>query len=128
MTEAPYTKREQDLFRAENKQQHETVMAYLQKIEQAATLNNKVVENLCDIVSKNSGGITQLWDANKELKKQMEANSKATKIIDEIGTTWKWGKIVITSVITVLLAIIAIKKIITGGVHDGLQALKNIIF
>ena len=127
MEEPNYSKREHDAFRAENKHQHETVMATLEEIKKAANLNNTVVEKLCRVVSDNSGGITQLWQANAELKVQNEANSKATKLIDEISTTWKWGKIVVTSVITVLLAIIAIKKIITGGVHDGLAALKDII-
>jgi hypothetical protein len=128
MEEPNYTKREHDAFRAENKQQHETVMAYLQKIENAATLNNKVVADLCDIVSKNSGGITQLWQANTELKKQMEANSKATKIIDEIGTTWKIGTIFVKSVIGFILFLIALKTTIYGSIREGLEALKNLIF
>lgn len=120
MEEPNYTKREHDAFRAENKQQHETVMAFLAEIKREATLNNKVVGDLCKVVSDNSGAITVLQAQN-------EANSKATKIINEISTTWKWTRWVVSTVIGFMLFLISVKSIIYGGVKEGLEAIKDII-
>jgi len=121
MKDVPYTKREQDFFIQEFKEMFTDLKGDIQRDREERKAFEKSVAPIFRAVSDNSGEILLL-------KKSNDANYKATKIIEEISTTWKWGKIVITFVISTLLAIIAIKKIITGGVHDGLQALKNIIF
>jgi predicted secreted protein len=87
----------------------------------------KSAEKLYITTSNNSGGIEELWKQNAELKIMVEANSKASKIINEITTTWKIGKTVVSFVISFLLLLVAIKSIINGGIKDGLNAIRNLI-
>ena len=79
-------------------------------------------------VSNDSGRIDQLWQANAEIKRQTEANSKATHLIDEITTTWKVGKIVVGVVVSILVVVVAIKTMIFGKVEESLAILKHFIF
>ncbi len=78
--------------------------------------------------SENSGGIEELRKQNEELKKMIADNADGTKLIREITTSWKVGKAVVGFVITSLLFLVAVKTIITGGVREGLLAIKNLIF
>lgn len=121
MSEAPYTKREQDLM---NHSVHEKLDRLIEDIKVSREERHafeKSVEPLFKAVSDNSGNITLL-------KKAFEESKQSTKFIQEIVTTWKWGKIIIGMVISLLVAIIAIKKILSGSVAEGLSKLKELIF
>ncbi len=130
--EANYSKREHDAFRAENKRQYESIISTQQaqhdammeaigelkqqntEIKQTATLNNKVVSDLCRVVSNNSGDITELQTAHR--------------LIKDITTVWTAGKWFVYFIIGTSALIVAIKTIITVGIKDGMEALKNLIF
>lgn len=120
MDNAPYTKREQDFFIQEFKEMFADLKADIQRDREERNKFQKSVEPIFRAVSDNSGEILVI-------KKTIEANSKAARLIEEISTTWKWGKIFVSTVVALLLSIIAIKKIITGGVHEGLLRLKDLL-
>lgn len=124
----PYLKREID---EKFDRLHDKMDLLLDSIQQSRDERHafeKNAELIFKTVSQNSGEITQLWEAQEKLNTQGEANAKATKLIDEITTTWKVGKAVVSFVIGLLLFIVAIKTIIHGGLKDGLLQLKNLIF
>lgn len=124
MEEPNYSKREQDLFRAENKDQFERLMAAinsmktshenkLNKIEATQGVDHKTLEMLCVTVSDNSGSITELW--------------KAHKLIEDITTVYKSLKWFIYFVIGISSLIVALKIIFSAGWLKTLATLTKII-
>lgn len=128
MAEIPYTKREQDMM---NQGVHDKLDQLLEDIrvsrEERHTFENSV-RPLFKAVSDNSGEILKLSKSVEEIRTMSLDNAKAGKLIDEITTSWKVGKAVVGFVVSGLLIIVAIKSIIQGGVKEGLNAIKNIIF
>lgn len=119
MDSTPYTKREQDFFIQEFKDMFSDLKKSIEKDREERKTFEKNASIYFKAVSENSGEIIKLWTAH-------EQNKTANKFINEIVTTWKVSKWFISIVISVLLFIVAIKKIILGGITDGLSAIKNL--
>ena len=87
MEEANYSKREHDSFRAENKQQHETVMAFLRKLDENSKVDREKVAEICQVVAENSEQISDLikdgekYSGSFELVQDVAKFSKVTKWI-----------------------------------------------
>jgi hypothetical protein len=119
MDSTPYSKREQDFFIQEFKDMFSDLREDIKKDREERKAFEKNASIYFKAVSQNSGEITKLWKAHED-------NKTASKFIGEIVTTWKVGKWFISIVISVLLFIIAVKNIISGGIHDGLKAIKDL--
>jgi len=119
--DAPYSKREQDEFRRENREQYENIMNVLKERKVYDDKQAKIIADLCRIVSHSSGQITALWKAHEE-------NKKATELIKDITAVWKAGKWFVYLIIGLSALIVAVKTIITVGFNEGLLKLKHLFY
>jgi len=118
---APYTKREQDLM---NDSVHEKLDRLIDDIKLSRDERHAFeasVKPLFKAVSDNSGDISLL-------KIAFDENKQANKFINEVISTWKLTKIVVSAVISIMLLFIAVKNLISGGVEEGLLKIKHLIF
>ena len=121
MDNTAYSKREQDLFRTENKEQFERVMQALndmrtsqaqefKDIKDKQGVDHKTLELLCTTVSENSGSIGELW--------------KAHKLIEDITAVYKTLKWFVYIVIGVSSLIVALKIILATNFYKINEILK----
>ena len=120
MDAVPYSKREQDEFRRENKEQYENLMALIKEKSEKDDAQAKLIETLCRTVSHDSGQITALWDAHAE-------NKKANALIKDITTVWTAGKWFVYFIIGTSALIVSLKTIIHGGIKEVFSAIKDLI-
>jgi len=102
------------------KRQDDYAIPEMQKAISELQQNKKIIDDLCKVVSRSDGRMNTM-------EADIIINSKANKMIEEITTGWKAGKWIISIVVSVLLFIVAIKNIISGGIVDGLKAIKNLL-
>jgi len=104
-TEAPYSNREHNEFRRENREMYENLVKMLEKMSTTDAVFRKSVESLFVRVSNNSGAIEELWKA-------YESNKKHNEMLEDVMsfskvTKWMVGLIVgggtIYSIIKVFL-------------------------
>lgn len=101
MNEQPYSKREHDAFREENKKLFDRVMDMLEKQNHLYEKDSVLIAELCKISSHNSGQITALW-------KDMERNGKATKLIEDVikvSNGFKWLFYITVGVSSLIVAL-----------------------
>ncbi len=119
--DAPYSKREQDEFRAENTRQYEDLKRLITERTRYDEKQAKIVADLSRVVTHSAGQITALWKAHEE-------NKKANELIKDITTVWKAGKWFVYFIIGISALIVAVKTIITVGFQEGLLKLKHLLF
>lgn len=81
----PYTKREQDEWRSEIRDQFNRIEEHFKERQVAYEALMKSNADLAKIASHNSGQIVALWKAHEE-------NKKANELIEDITRFWKVGK------------------------------------
>lgn len=93
----------------------------IEELQATSKRDAKIVEDLCKIVSRSDGRM-------KTMENDIIANSTANKMFNDMATTWKVGKWVIGSTVSFIVFLLAIKSIIYGGVREGANAIRNLIF
>lgn len=93
----------------------------IEEIKSTAKRDAKIVEDLCRVVSRSDGRM-------KTMENDIIKSSEASKMFNDMATTWKMGKWVIGGTVSLILFVISVKSIIYGSIKEGLQAIKNLIF
>lgn len=92
----------------------------IEEIRSTAKRDAKIVEDLCRVVSRSDGRM-------HTMEADIQASTAANKVFNDMAATWKIGKWIIYTGVSVLLFVIAVKNIIAGGISDGLDSIKNLL-